>query len=348
MHYKNVLKLTLTSLTLISLSGCAGGGLISPATPVAKKQTSQIPQWYLNPQSSDKINFYGVGTGASKDEAKINALNQVAAEISVSVSSSMEIQKRSSNNSYSKNIESNTKATIEKMKFTGVDIVKNEYIDGKFYTYLKVDKDTLFDARKKELDALYSDSVSSWENIVQSGGLEIIKSSDKIVTNISTMQTSLPILYAINSSFDDKSYRAKIDKLANNIEDAKANVLVKIVSKNAPNYANIVKKYISSAGINIANGNSINNSNLVTIEVDKQSKSKLVKSSDPRLKGASFADVIVTIKTIANNKVVAQNSIKVLNISKEGYESAVRKTAKFEREIKNKGIMNILLENYSK
>jgi hypothetical protein len=89
-----------------------------------------------------------------------------------------------------------------------------------------------------------------------------------------------------------------------------------------------------------------NKMNLLKLHVSKTAKKENIKTTDPRLKGASFAKVVVTLDTKDyTNKTLANNRIEVINISKEGYRAAVLKTKKFEREIKRRGILKILLDS---
>ena len=74
-----------------------------------------------------------------------------------------------------------------------------------------------------------------------------------------------------------------------------------------------------------------------------KAKKKKVKTTNPRLRGASFADVKIILTSLnANNKILSKNIVNVVNISKEGYNAAKIKTQKFEKQIKKVGILNIL------
>lgn len=344
---KQIIKYCLVLLLPLFFTACAGGALGQPS--VAKNQ--ELPSWYLNTPPSNNNFYHGVGSGATKEEAKINALNNIASVISVSISSNMEISKKTTTSSYEKEVESNTKASVDKIKFTGVSIIENAQQDGKIYTYLKVNRAVLFDAQKTKVDNDYNKLLGTWKNIQKEGVFSLIQNSDQLNKDIVEVSANLPILKAINNSFDNTKYDNTLLDIKNKATDLKSNALVYVNFKNdVKPYAEIVKQYISSIDLNIVEtANVKNRNNLLIIDVSMVSKSKKVKTSDPRLRGASFADVTITLKTLnSNHKVLAQNLIKVLNISKEGYKDAVNKTQKFEREIKQQGILNILLKKTSK
>ena len=129
----------------------------------------------------------------------------------------------------------------------------------------------------------------------------------------------------------------------------KSETEVVVVSKNsqAIPYKKTVEKYLSSFGVLLVeNQKEIRNkSNSLNIEISILHKEKLVKTTDPRLSGATFIDVEISLITKNNNAtIVAQNKVNVINVSKEGYDATLSKTGKFEREIEDKGIMGILIE----
>lgn len=344
---KQIIKYCLVLLLPLFFTACAGGALGQPS--VAKN--NELPSWYLNTPASNNNFYHGVGSGSTKEEAKISALNNIASEISVSISSNMEISKKTTTSSYEKEVQSNTKSSVDKIKFTGVTIVENAQQNGKIYTYLKVNRAILFDAQKTKVDNDYNKLIGTWKNIQKNGVFSLVQNSDQLNKDIVQVSSKLPILKAINNSFDNTKYDERLLNIKNEAVALKSNASVFVNSKNnAKPYAAVVKQYISSLGLKIVNSSNVKNkNNLLIIDVLVDAKSKPVKTSDPRLKGASFADVTITLKTLnSSKKILAQNIVKVLNISKEGYNHAANKTQKFERKIKQEGILNILLKKTSK
>lgn len=338
-----IIKFSLGLLIPLLFIGCAAGGMQQPAP----SDSGSVPKWYLNPPQSNSQFYYAAATGSTKDEAKLNALSQISAEISVSIESDFEKTVVSTNKEYSKTMKQNTKASVEKMKFTGLKVIENQYVDKEFYTYLKVDRSVLFNAQKKIFDQDYNKIVSLWKHANENGVFEIIKNQSKITNLTAKVMPKLPILKAINPSFDQNKYTNTLETIANETRSIKSKAMVYVKSKNAKNYAEVLKKHISSSGLTlIENSNRVSNKkNLLIVEVSKDAKKKIVKSSNPRLKGAKFADVRVTLSTKNHaGKVIAKNIVKVLNISKESYKHAFLKTAKFEKEINKRGILNTLLE----
>jgi len=338
-------KISLSAIVALSILGCGG------ATP-QPKQSSSMPSWYLNELPSTPTYYFGVGEGTSKETAQAKALSNIAASISSTVSASMEMSaSQNSDTGYSEESKSNVKSSTEKIKFTGVRVVNTEFISGKFYTNVSVDRDVLFNAQKKNLDNDYKKALTLWNQMKMQGTFAVLNNSKKLESLVDTilLKPTLVILKSINPDSNSTKYREDILSIKNNLIDAKSKIIVyvKSDSKLASYYKDIVEKYISADEITIVNSkNSVENKNkLLTIEVSTNAKKKTVKSSDPRLRGASFAAVTVVLTTKnSKNKIVAQNRVNITNISKDGLEEAKIKTKKFEREIQKKGILNILLK----
>jgi hypothetical protein len=321
------------------MSGC--GGASGPST-------SELPKWFLNPPASNPVFYYGVGEGTSIDAAKANALAQIGGTISTSVSSDMEINVNSTNDVINENIKSQTKASIGKIKFTGAEVVENSQSGGKIYTQVRVDRGVLFAAQKSEMDVSYNKMNSLYESSKKKNVLDLLKNAGALKELADKVSVKLPILKAINPDFNKAKYEQEVLDILASTRDAKREAMVYVTHKGAKGEAAIVKNYISSYGMTlIDNPNSVKNKkNLLQLHISKTDKKENVKTTDPRLKGASFAKVVVTLNTKDHsNKTVANNRIEVINISKDGYNAAVLKTAKFEREIKRRGILKILLDS---
>ncbi len=340
---QNIFKSILLTLSAFLILGCGG------ASP--KPSASTMPNWYLNQPLSDANNYYGVGSGSSKEAAYSNALAQVGGEISTKISSSTDMTDIDSNDKFTSDTTIKTKTSIETMKFTGVTVVQNAYVDGKFYTYLEVNRNVLYKAQKRAFDENYNKLTSFYASAKNKNVFSLIKNKSKIESSVVESSSKLPILKTINAKFDQDKYAKVLSNISNDARDAASNAMVYVTNKNAKEYQEILKQYITGFGMTVVRSpKSVKNKkNLLKVHVTKRANPKTVKSSDPRLKGAFFADVIVNLSTKDySNKEIASNRIAVINISKQSYKAAVVKTKKFEREIKRKGIVNILLKKSSK
>lgn len=335
----------LSAVISLSFLGCGG----SAPQPKSHSTSSTMPSWYLSEVPTDSINFYGVGEGSTKESAKAKALAQISGVISTTVESAMEMSESdSTQNGYTQESKSNIKSSTDSIKFTGITIIDTAYIGGKFYTYLKVDRDVLFSSLKRGLDNDYKKALNLFNNMQSKGSFEILKNSLKLTNMINKIlsKPTIEILKSINSNFNSTEYREKVIAIKNNLGSVKSDIVVYLKSQNrlSSYYKDIVEKYISSYGLSIVESKR-GRKNLLVIDISVKAKNKNVKTSDPRLRGASFADVTISLTTRNyRGKIVAQNRVTVINISKDGLNSAKIKTKKFERKIKKDGILNILLK----
>jgi len=335
----SIVKLFFLLLITSVFIGCGG-----------EKPQPTMPKWYLSAPSSDLNYFYGVGEGSTKESANAKALAQISATISTTIESKIELNETdSTQNGYNEETKSNIKSSTDKIKFSGITPIETKYINHTFYTYLKVDRKVLFNSLKRDLDKRYNKASLLFKQMKIEGAFSILKNSPKLSKMLHNLltQSTLEILKSVNPKFDSMKYRAKIIALQTALEDKKSQLVLSVKSKNklSSYYRDIVKKYISSYGLTMINNpNKVKNkADLLDVDVSVKAKRKDVKTSDPRLRGAYFSAVTVVLTTKnSSGKIVAQNRIDLLNISKESLQSAKVKTKKFENKIKKIGILNIL------
>lgn len=338
---KNLLK-NFTWIPIIfsvSMVGCSG---TSSSMSVPQPQVAPM-QRVLTPQKSDGMNYYATGIGATLEEAKADALNQIASEISVTVSSSMEVSKKSINGAYSKDLDSKVKTTVEGIKFTSATVSKSEVVNGQHYVVMKVNRNVLFNAKKLEFDKTLNELTTLEADISKNGIFELLKRDASFASNVELANTQIPILKAINGSFDEVANQKIVFDLQSKLKAKKSEVVVVVTSDNALEYANVMKKYIASSGMKVSNS-AAKGENAIFINMSKNASQKTVKTTSAQLKDAKFADVEISITTTnGDKKIVAQNKIKVTNVSNTSYEDAIKNTSKFDNLIKESSLISVLM-----
>lgn len=327
-------------LPLLVFTGCIGG----MGSSSKDSNSGSLPEWFLNPTPSNSIDYSAAGEGSTKDNAKLNALNQIASEISVSVSSNLEVTKKTSNNEYLKSSKQDVKASVDKIKFTDVKIVKNGFFNDKFYVLVSVDRDTLFAAQKKEFEKTLDVLKSTWNHSEANGVFDVLVNSQSMQKDAYELINRLPVLKAINASFDTAPYYTQLTDIIENIKSIKSSTLVYLRSSNAKSYAEVLKSYISAEGIKITNTLSgVNQDKVIKISVSKKAKELKKRTTSAKLKDAKFAKVEITItSTNKSNKTLASNIVSVTNISTRSFADATNKTGKFNNKIEEEGILNII------
>ena len=124
---------------------------ISCSSSQKELKIQSIPSWFLSSQVQDKDNLYGRSSAYSLEEAKKQALSNISSYLSVEIQSSTNIQKKSGNGYYDKNVSQKINTSTKKLQFTNAKIIKNIIIDSKYYVLVQVNKNKLFDENKNIL-----------------------------------------------------------------------------------------------------------------------------------------------------------------------------------------------------
>lgn len=342
-----MLKYLFLVISAIFLIGCGG------AQP---KPGNSLPEWVVNSQPSSVIYYRAVGEGISKEEAKKSALQQISSEISVTISSQTTSKstaiKSSTQDTFNREIQDVIKSSTQKIKFTGVKVLKNAFIDGKYYADVEVNREVLFQAQKDAMLIKYNELQKLWKKIDSSNIFAIFTQNSKLNKMITSVMAQLPILKSINPNFDLRVYSNVIQNIRSKAMAKKADAIVYVKTNNAFNEKIVLEKAITDFGIKVVKklSNVKNKNNLMIITIDKNSRVAINRYKTMKMRGVKFAAITLTITTYdgRGKTELAKNIIYLKNASRDSYKDAVKKTKKFERLIKQKGILNILLENLSK
>ena len=342
-----MLKYLFLVISVIFLIGCGG------AQP---KPGNSLPEWVVNSQPSSVIYYRAVGEGISKEEAKKSALQQISSEISVTISSQTTSKstaiKSSTQDTFNREIQDVIKSSTQKIKFTGVKVLKNAFINGKYYADVEVNREVLFQAQKDAMLIEYNELQKLWKKIDSSNIFAIFTQNSKLNKMITSVMAQLPILKSINPNFDLRVYSNVVQNIRAKAMAKKADAIVYVKTNNAFNEKIVLEKAITDFGIKVVKklSNVKNKNNLMIITIDKNSRVAINRYKTMKMRDVKFAAITLTITTYdgRGKTELAKNIIYLKNASRDSYKDAVKKTKKFERLIKQKGILNILLENLSK
>ena len=120
------------------------------------------PSWFKKgtlPQYSVDYNYVGVGEGTTFSDAQSAAQAAIAAQLEVTVASTIEMQTtaiETENSSYFKDVfEQSTQSTISQT-VKGIEIVKKQKSKGRYYVFAVLNKRRYINSLKVELDQLWS------------------------------------------------------------------------------------------------------------------------------------------------------------------------------------------------
>jgi len=315
---------------IVFISGCS-----QSFTSFEKEE--KIPSWYLNAPMNSTVFIYGTGTATSIENAKDNGLNDMAARLVVSVgSTTSSITKTSLDNnssSYSKNVSKDIKVDVEKIKFTNAVTEKSEHIQDNFYVLMKVDREKLFDNKKKEFDINDKRIMTIIASLEKYAKLEKIIILQDTYPMIIQAKKEAIILNAIKNSFDQSPYIEKYDSYIDMINELKNNSSIMVKTNNQ-------KGYFADSLTNMLNQNqykvSMNNKSDVIISLNNKVKYSIAKSWN-------IAKVSTTISVISNNKIISNTIISSIGRSSTSQESALENASQnFVDQIKEKTLDKVI------
>jgi hypothetical protein len=330
LKYLNYLfKISFIALVAFSFSGCFTKSLN------LSKQTS-VPSWYINAPANNSAYLYGIGEAYTLEDAKNNALNDMASRLAVSVKSATQSVTKTSTNglssSYSKDVTKSLKVDVEKIKFTNAIIEKNALIGKTYYLLMKVDRKKLFKNKKqafllndKRLDAKYS-------TLKNFSKLEQIKILQSMYSDLIKNKKLAIIINAINNNFDYTKYIAKYDKYIDQISNIKNNLSIKVITNNKEKYfANSLIDLLNQANYKISD-----QAPDVKIKVDNKVRYSMAR-------GWNIAKVTTTLSVISNNKTISNQIINTIGRSSTSKQSALQNASvRFAKKIKQKSLDKIL------
>lgn len=124
--------------------------------------SQEVPDWYLKGELSGYPktgNFIGVGVGVNFLDAQNSAQAAIAAQLQVSISSTIESETKSidtkDNNQYQEIYKEKTKSTVDQA-IKGIEVIKREKSGEKYYVFAVLNKLKYLNGLKIELDQLWS------------------------------------------------------------------------------------------------------------------------------------------------------------------------------------------------
>lgn len=304
--------------------------------------TATLPTWYLNPPSSDEQFLYGVGEGANFQEAKHMALSAVAEEISVAISS--KVEKRESlttvNNDsiYGKQFSQKVTAEVSKVKFSKIEVLKNEIQGGKAFVLVSVDRQALEAQEKGEIERSLADLEAMYVSSLKDPVYRRFTKLKKIVEEKEKVVSKLNIIQGLNDSYDPTPVYAKMlqysddlrhiqDNLSIYVQPEKGNLIVK----------DILESALSADSVKVSASSRAKDPNLLIIKYS-------IDLRREEIYGAKMVKMTVHLKLYSSTgELVASSQIECNGSSMDGFERATEAASQsFGKKVKEVGIVKML------
>lgn len=318
---KKAKLIVFSAISLFLLTGC-----------LPKKEVKvSYPNWYTSLQKDSTLFYYGTGEGYSKKEAVINALNDIASKVNISIESSISTNKVMTSGTYNRTIHQNIKNKVKKIDFSNYAIKQSKALDnGKIIVLVQVNRvknaEIISDKISKEIKDINNILNTRFKNITYK-----LKEYNNIYSKID--KELLPKCFIAKSLSDNINIDSKIDKLLNikkKVDSFKNSITFSIKSNNSK-YTTALVNEISQKGYTI----------------NKKAKIKLVlniKEEKKSILGNYIIKSVINITAKEGNSIISQDRIITGAKSRSNYTQAREFASKqFKTELSKKNILNKLL-----
>jgi hypothetical protein len=300
-------------------------------------KSNAIPSWYLNPIQNSAQYLYGIGEGKTLQEAKNNALNDMASRLSVTINSSVSQYKQSvsynnSLGSYQKNITENVNVEVKAIKFTNATIEQSHSLANSIFVLMKVSKQELFNAYKTEFDLSENTINSTLLANKTKPFLEQISTLQTLNETIEKARSQALILNSINTAFDSNSYLMNYNTIQNNATTLKDKVRIKLSTNES-------QKLFANEFIDV-----LNQEGYKIVSSQPNTEIQLISTLNNSMAlGWYIIKATTTISVISDGRIVSNHTISSVGRSSSSQENALVNASKtFKLEVQKKGLNSIL------
>jgi len=188
--------------------------------------------------------YQGEGEGKSREEAIYSALSDIASQISISIDSTTVVNRRTSTEHYSRDIQSMIRVELPKIVFRNYKILEQGKKSSRYFVRLEIDSKLLASSHAQALTRrlnLLKQKLNSYSSILKRYG--ILKKA-----NIQQIWLSLELLHAIDLNYNIDSFTKQIEQLTIDKSDYLKRLSFSIQSNNKE-IKSVTNNILSTKGV---------------------------------------------------------------------------------------------------
>ncbi len=304
--------------------------------------SEKLPAWYLNPPLDDNVFWFGVGEGSTLRQAKDSALADIAAKLSVTISSKVSKSSTQSTSGVSsvfhQDVKINLESEVKKISFSSFETVDSVSSDSKTMVLVKVQKVKFFKDQKQIL----MDSLTELDRIKSTAANKSILEQYQIFKNFSPEADKAKIIASVLSSFDVEYDRqltsTKLSDYDDSIDDARSKIEFYInADRNSRYCADILKEALAKEKIKTTKYLNKNNRNLVVVDLDTDVTSR-------EMYGSFMTKARTTVSLKSKDNSILSTFIVESKGSSSLDEAASLKNSSmdFKKQVAEKGVFDFL------
>ncbi|MDQ7045296.1 MAG: LPP20 family lipoprotein [Sulfurimonas sp.] len=296
----------------------------------------EFPSWYENPMMSTEDTLYAVSEGETKRGAINNALNEILASLSVSISSEFNSKTEVSGGkrqSYQVTSSNEVHSKVQEIKINNYELVhENDFGFEKYLVAVKIQKTKLFLGLKKDLDAKFN---TIKQGASKANAIMQLQAYQKNKKDLGSISNTLSVMHALDPNFNDAPYIQKATQIDNNYAKLLSKISFSLhVNTDARNLKPSLEKGLSDKKFHLAKTQSKNHFKVY------------ISSSTSKAKAYGFdlarSSISIQVKDY-KGAVIGSNKFNLIGQSTQGYKIAKENVAiKLGALIKREGISQVV------
>jgi hypothetical protein len=179
-----------------------------------------MPDWILNPPKDSAAFYYGVGSGDSRDAARLSALADIAAKLRTELAVETQVQQRLDDQGFKESYQQSIAANIDVTRFSRFSVEQSHGQEGRYWLLVKIARDDLLADLQDQLYQARQQLDDATERYRAYSMLRRFSAGGAILTQIDQIQSLLSTLRAVATDRDVETYGGlqslRAEVLANN------------------------------------------------------------------------------------------------------------------------------------
>lgn len=318
------------------IAGCA-----QPKAEIKPEKPKPLPAWYLTPPAGDAQWLYGAGSGKTRDEAVQEALDNLLAQLSVTVESSLQIHTQVSQGAtaaYTQSGSRQIRSEVAKIRVPGYQVAAAETLGyNRFAALVKSDRKTFAEGLQSDIDDRFARIDAALQARQNASALHRYGALKTASAQADETRTSLAVLQTLQPGFDAQSYQSRINALHAQKEQLRQNLSFTIQSDgHGAQMAGPIKTGLSAEGFALRPA-AENRAEALTLQINAE----VIRS---KASGIEIADTVLTLETRDFQGQTVASARRVYKTgAAQGTQIAVENAAKaLQRQIAQEGIAAVL------
>ena len=298
-----------------------------------------LPQWYTNPPQSTSTDLYALGYGVNRDAAITDALTQMIATLSVSVSSSFRaktIVKSGTIESRDATYVDESHSEVKKIHIGNYTIVEAEELGFKKYGVLiRSNKEQLFRSMRQDIRQRWELFTSNEQSILKQNKIAQLRFYKKTLESFASLPNELMIMSELHPEFDTTENLKKLSKLQMKYTQTQSAISFDIRAQyDAKHLRSVIAKGLNTKRFNLSRTKGKGHFSIfISIKINRADAYGFILARS----------AITIITRDYKGEVVGSNKLNITGQSSQSYPIAKENIAiKLNQQVKKEGIAKVL------